>query len=226
MPDSLHALVKDALLFIAAEYGSGASLLSTPELVRFFEKPKPTAVKPVKELPKSVVPAPPKVEEESPKSIVLAPPEQTPSLPSSQLHEIIAAALPQFRLKEEVLPKQADAALLVYEEGAEGLQFAKNLAAAINKELCQTKLIDARGLEREKRWDLFLKPGAFRWILFSSSLLEKAPALMNYYKKNPVTGSCFLAEIPVFVFAPSSTYLKDPSQKSLLWKSLCQLLKR
>jgi hypothetical protein len=238
MSDSLHSLVKDTLSFIASQYDAEATLFSTPELVCFFETPPPPAVKelppqvekqllkPITLGPPATKELPPQVEKKMAGPIALSPPAQSSTLPTSGWQEIIAAALPQFRLKEEAVQNLAEVAVLAYEESAEGLQFVKNLAAAINKELCRTKLIDARGLEREKRWDLFLKPGAFRWILFSSSLLEKAPALKNYYKKNPSAESCFLGEIPAYIFAPSSHYLKDPSQKALLWKSLCQLLKK
>ena len=98
------------------------------------------------------------------------------------------------------------------------LDLLKALAKAIDQHLAKPKILMAEKFEKEKRWDLFLEKTPLRLIIATAGI-EKFPDLMRFYK-----GST-LNETPLLVLSPASVY-KSLEQKALLWKTLCQMLKK
>ncbi len=124
--------------------------------------------------------------------------------------------------KEKVV--DADAVLLICDSNSETLEFLKGLAKAIDQHLGKVKILMAERLEREKRWDLFLEKNSLRLII-ASDAIQKLPELMHFYKSVPTHAQFFLDKIPLLVLSPVTVY-KSLEHKALLWKTLCQMLKK
>jgi hypothetical protein len=124
--------------------------------------------------------------------------------------------------KEKI--SDAEVILLVCDSNADTLEFLKGLAKAIDQHLAKVKILMAERLEREKRWDLFLDKNSFRLIIASDGM-QKLPELMRFYKSVPASAQFFLDKTPLLVLSSSTVY-KSLEHKALLWKTLCQLLKK
>lgn len=114
--------------------------------------------------------------------------------------------------------------LLACTTDAETLELLKSLGKAIDQHLGKAKILPAERWEKEKRWDLFLQKNQFRLIVASDGL-QALPELMRFYKALPATSHYFLEKTPLLTLLPASTY-KSLEQKALLWKTLCQMLKK
>jgi hypothetical protein len=99
------------------------------------------------------------------------------------------------------------------------LEILKALAKAIDRHLAKAKILVAERVEREKRWDLFFDKNALRLIIASHGI-EKFSELMRFYKS---TGSS--DKTPFLILSPSQVY-QSLEHKALLWKTLCQMLKK
>lgn len=124
--------------------------------------------------------------------------------------------------KEKI--SDAEVALLACDTNPETLELLKTLAKAIDQNLAKSKVIAAERLEREKRWDLFLEKNAFRLIIATEGM-QKLSELMRYYKAVPANTQYFLGQTPLLPLAAASIY-KSLEHKALLWKTLCQMLKK
>jgi hypothetical protein len=124
--------------------------------------------------------------------------------------------------KEKIF--DADVVLLVCDSSSKTLEFLKGLAKAINQHLSKVKILMAERLEQEKRWDLFLNKNSLRLII-ASDAIQKLPELMRFYKSIPAHAQLFLDRTPLFILSPVSTY-QSLEHKALLWKTLCQMLKK
>ena len=118
----------------------------------------------------------------------------------------------------------AEVVLLVCDTRAETLEFLKGLAKAIDQHLGKTKILMAERLEREKRWEIFFDKNSFR-LLIASDGIQTLPELMRFYKSVPAHAQLFLATTPLLALSPFSVY-KSLEHKALLWKTLCQMLKK
>lgn len=118
----------------------------------------------------------------------------------------------------------AEVVLLVCDAHAETLEFLKGLAKAIDQHLGKAKILMAERLEREKRWEIFFDKNSFR-LLIASDGIQTLPELMRFYKSVPAHAQLFLDTIPLLVLSPFSVY-KSLEHKALLWKTLCQMLKK
>ncbi len=123
--------------------------------------------------------------------------------------------------KEKIL--DAEVILLACNTNPETLELLKGLAKAIDQHLAKSKVIAAERLEREKRWDLFLK-NRFRLIVVSDGFQQCAD-LMRAYRALPAQNQFFLDQTPLLPLSAANVY-KSLEPKALLWKTLCQLLKK
>jgi hypothetical protein len=55
--------------------------------------------------------------------------------------------------------------------------------------------------------------------------MQKLPELMRFYKAVPASGQFFLENTPLLPLSHASLY-KSLEHKALLWKTLCQMLKK
>jgi hypothetical protein len=114
--------------------------------------------------------------------------------------------------------------LIACDTQTDTLELLKGLAKAIDQNLAKSKVITANRLEQEKKWDLFLKQNQFRLVIISEGF-QKFPELMRHYKAIPANAKFFLDQIPLLVLSSTSSY-KSLEHKALLWKTLCQILKK
>jgi hypothetical protein len=124
--------------------------------------------------------------------------------------------------KEKIL--NAEVILLVCDSSANTLKFLKALAKAIDQHLAKVKILMAERLEQQGRWDLFLDKNSSRLIIASDEI-QKLPNLMRFYKSVPTHDQFFLDKAPLLILSPSSIY-ESLEHKALLWKTLCQMLKK
>jgi hypothetical protein len=113
--------------------------------------------------------------------------------------------------------------LLICDSHDNTLEFLKGVAKAIDQHLAKTKILMAERLEREKRWDLFLKKNTLRLII-ASDAIQKLPELMRFFKSVPAQAQFFLDKTPLLILSAASMY-KSSEHKAALWKMLCQMLK-
>ena len=113
----------------------------------------------------------------------------------------------------------AEVVLFACDAETDTLDLLKALAKAIDQNLAKSKILMAEKFEREKRWDSFLETNPLRLII-ATSRIDKFPALMRVHKALPASG-----RTPLLVLSPTSVY-KSLEQKALLWKTLCQMLKK
>jgi hypothetical protein len=124
--------------------------------------------------------------------------------------------------KEKIL--DAEVVLLACQTDGETLELLKSLGKAIDKNLAKAKILPADNLEKESRWELFLQRNQLRLIIASEGV-QKLPQLMRFYRALPAQSQYYLDKTPLLPLSSASTY-KSLEQKALLWKSLCQMLKK
>lgn len=217
-------------------------------------KPKVLAEKPVPLHQETVVPSsPPKTSNAKPflKPTVQQKPEvnppspqqvapiPSPPAPSSAIQKTLQHIAPHLKLVNEVPDDQeakhkasawkekipdVEVVLIACDTQTDTLELLKSLAKAIDQNLAKSKVISADRLEREKRWDLFLTQNSLR-LLIASSGLKSLADLMRHYRAHPATNQHFLDQTPLLILSEASLY-KSLEHKALLWKTLCQMLKK
>jgi hypothetical protein len=252
MPDSLRDLVRDTLLYMKDSSTPRQPIFASPENCGFFQKnkitesvsfPKPETqiLQPSQSFTErntAVQPRPLSPKAAPLKSIA---DKQTDSAPQglSPIKKTLQKIAPSLKLNDQI-PDDAEAkrianawkekivdvdiVLLVCDPSSETLEFLKGLAKAIDQHLAKVKIMMADRLEREKRWDLFLEKNSFRLIIASDGI-QKLSELMRFYKAVPAHSQFFLNQTPLHILSPAQTY-KSLEYKALLWKTLCQMLKK
>ncbi len=105
------------------------------------------------------------------------------------------------------------------------LELLKNLAKAIDQKLGKVKAFSVDRLEREKRWDLFLKKNNLKLIVASEGF-NRLKDVKHHLKSFPANSTEFLGDVPLIVLSPASYYMENPKEKSVLWGQICQILQR
>ncbi|MBS0604615.1 MAG: hypothetical protein JSS60_06205 [Verrucomicrobia bacterium] len=206
------------------------------------EPPRPAAIKETAPAPKAFSPEPPLAEipMKSQAPVREAKPHETAETDNfSQIKKTLLRIAPAIKLIDEVpddaqakkvagawrekIP-DAEVILLACETDAETLELLKSLGKAIDQHLARAKIVPAEKLEREKRWDLFLQKNSFRLIVASDGM-QKCLDLMRLYRAVPASSQFFLDKTPLLPLSPASLY-KSLEHKALLWKTLCQTLKK
>lgn len=239
------ALKTDTLKFIKENYSLTDTFLVKEENVLFFSSAKKMETPLVINVKKgnievSVKPAQIPVQKaktfkEEKKS------EMPAALPFDHIRKLIEKVHPHLTLtnqipddaiarkKAEIWKEQegsaAQIAILYFGESPQDLEFLKKLAKALHTSFSPTKLIDAKRLSEEKKWDTFLKEGKFKLILSPEKGLQNSFELMRLYTEIPKTGHRFLGKTPLLLLSASDHYLKNPHLKRTLWSTLCQILK-
>lgn len=116
-------------------------------------------------------------------------------------------------------------AILSFGESLNDLEFLKKLAKAIQEAFTPVKLIDARRITQEKKWDSFLKEGNFKLIISPEKGVQSCFELMRLYTEIPKTQARFLGKTPLLLLASIDQYQKNLHLKRTLWTTLCQILK-
>ncbi len=217
MADPLRDLIRDTLHHLQDPLRAKQPLLASPEERSFFQQ---------KKVESRMIdqPAPIVVKSEA---------DPLPKQDPSPMKKILQKAAPAIKIIEQV-PDDAEAKriaegwkekvndaeviLLLCDTTSDTIDFLKGLAKGIDQHLAKTKILAAERLEREKRWDIFLNKNTFRLIIASEGM-EKLPELMRFYNAES------LGKFPLLTLSPASVY-KALEHKALLWKKLCQMLKK
>jgi hypothetical protein len=119
---------------------------------------------------------------------------------------------------------EVETAVLSFGETPEASRFLHQLAQAIHLQLSPCKVVDAARLEKEKKWDLFLKTPSLKRIIAPHRMIGKSPELAKYYKEYPATSERRLGDLPVWFLSSFQDYFKNPALKKSLWDTLCKHL--
>ena len=249
LESDLHQLIRDTLVFLKDPLQSKQTLFSSAEEVDFFRVKKAEPLPVPEEVVEAPVRAPLRREQiaRKPPPVVAeekappppAKPERTATTPFDQIKTALQKVAPHFSLIDEV-PDDAiakkvasswkekipdvDVVLLACQMDSETLEFLKSLGKAIDTHLAKAKIIPADKLEKEGRWDLFLQKNSFRLIVASQGM-EALKGLMSFYHAIPSQSRVFLDKIPLLALEETAVY-KSIDHKAILWKTLCQLLKK
>lgn len=228
MTDSLSALIHDTLRMVKNPLFSKKFFLSTEKEVQFFISEIPAVceekVKPVIEKARTATQVPQT--------------KEVKKNPALEIQYSLQKIAPNLKLTDKVLDDReakkvstswkeritdADVVLLACQNDTKTVEFLKSLAKAIDKNLAKSKIVLAQRLEQEKRWDLFLQ-NPLRLIIASEGL-QHCKELLRFYREFPAKGQLFLSAIPLLALSPSIVY-SQLENKALLWKTLCQMLKK
>ncbi len=146
-------------------------------------------------------------------------------------HFTLTAAIPDDAMakkkaeswKENSPPAQV--AILYFSESPHDLEFLKKIAKAVHSSFAPTKLIDAKRISDEKRWDAFLKEGNYKLIISPEKGVQSSFELMRLYTEIPKTQARFLGKTALLLLSSLDQYEKNPHLKRTLWTTLCQILK-
>ncbi len=252
MSDTLRDLILDTLSYLKDPLLPKQTIFANAQECALFQK-KPQIARP--ETPKSLfknekVPQPPppifqpakiysQKSEAPPQEKKHAQEKLPPTESASSIKNILQKIAPALKLSEHVPGDEeakkianawkekiidAEVILAIYENDVETLEFLKVLAKAIDQHLAKTKMISAIKIEEEKRWDFFLQKNNFRLIIASMGM-QQCPEFMRLYQSVPASAQFFLDKTPLLPLSHASLY-KSLEHKALLWKTLCQMLKK
>lgn len=236
-----HELISDTLKWIQEGDFHSDTFLTSEENALFFASKREKQPKVEKTIYTSPVPKAKVVKEERqtpPPPIVKSepPPKQEKSPPDS-IRKLIEKVHPYYPLTDQIpddaiaksSPEKeagAQVVILYFGEASHDLDFLKKLARAIHTSYAPTKLIDARRLTQEKKWDQFLTENNYKLIISPEKGLQTSFELMRRYTEIPKTGARFLGKIPLLLLTALDQYEKNPHLKRTLWSTLCQILKK
>ncbi|HSX04109.1 MAG TPA: hypothetical protein VLG76_05210 [Rhabdochlamydiaceae bacterium] len=241
MNHEVTELISDTLKWIQESDFHSNVLLTSEENALFFSSPKmETKQEPKKLVAPIYSPSTPKAKVFKEERKPAQPPviKQEPS--AEPIRKIIEKVHPYFPLANEVpddalAKKKAESwkengplsqvVILYFGESPGDLEFLKKLAKAIHTSYASTKLIDARRISNEKRWDLFLKEGNYKLIIAPEKGVQTSFDLMRRYTEIPKTQARFLGKTPLLLLSAPDQYQKSPHLKRTLWSTLCQILK-
>lgn len=121
--------------------------------------------------------------------------------------------------EEEYIPPIV---ILSFQETKKQYDFLTHLAAAISVRGQECRVILASKYERNASWAQFLKSQNLKLIITTEYALSSS-LLVKHYKETIKSGS-FLGDIPLFLLADPSLYLREPLLKASLWKALQNVL--
>jgi hypothetical protein len=117
-----------------------------------------------------------------------------------------------------------DVVLLSFQEPPRQSAFLTQVANAIAVSHRPAKLLSALKIEQENGWDAFLTDSKLKLIIASDYAIYNLPQLMRHYRESSKTAEYFLGNVPLFLLADLSLYLREPLLKASLWKALSRIL--
>jgi hypothetical protein len=118
----------------------------------------------------------------------------------------------------------ANLTILAYKENEMHYKFLEKISIALNNYFYPSKVISAYTIEKENNWDMFLSENEIFLIIASDYTIFELPYLRKHYKENPSSKEKFLKNIPLFLLPDISMYLKEPTLKISLFKTLKQTI--
>lgn len=119
-------------------------------------------------------------------------------------------------------PLSSEIIILSFSELAKEQTFISNLAFALNQCLGSTQVLSAKKIEDDQGWNKLLKAEKLRLVIASNYNLHTLPELVKYFHED-ATGKHKLGTKKLYLLSDISLYMQQPSLKSSLWKTLCQL---
>jgi len=120
--------------------------------------------------------------------------------------------------------ERALAAILTFDEVPKHQAFLRNLSKAI--ELCGIRVIffQVSKIEQSKEWPTLLQSKNLNFVIASGYNLYSFPGLLRHYREIANESKHYLDNIPLLLLSDIAFYLKEPSLKSSLWKTLKEFL--
>ena len=113
-------------------------------------------------------------------------------------------------------------AILAYKEDEKKYIFLSKLKQALEIYFFPTELVSAYSIEKENKWPDFFAKTNLKFIISSDYTISELENLKKYYLENPSKNEKFLNNISLFLLPDISLYLKEPSLKASLFKTLKQ----
>lgn len=181
--------------------------------------PEPVVVKEDKIEPiKPVVMEEKKEPQKSKQVFVPEPLAKAKEIDLSDMRAAVSNAMPQVKIADT--PKAASSpsiVLLALGETGEELLFLHNVASAIDRLLKPAEVVTLAKKEREAAWKALLNRPGLSWIIAFGEEVYTLPGIVKGKQK--------IGEISLLIQPAASAILRDPNQKTALWKLLKQILK-
>lgn len=156
----------------------------------------------------------------------------------SEIHKAVVESLPGKKLldttpnddvaraRSRAWEQQAVSAtilLLSFDDDLKHQHFLKDIQTAFNFFGFDAKSIQAKEIESNDGWNEILSSDQWRLVIGTESGINSLPLLSSKHLKVKEDKQ-YLGDIPVLFIADISTYLKDPSSKALLWKTIKEFI--
>lgn len=124
----------------------------------------------------------------------------------------------------EKKPATLEVAILSFETEPKHKAFLDNLSKALKTYGISAVVVNAARAEQEKAWPRLLEAPHVRLIISGGYGLYTLTSLMQHYVEGQRPHHPKLGKIPLLMLSDAALYLKEPSLKPSLWKSLKELL--
>lgn len=114
--------------------------------------------------------------------------------------------------------------ILSFQDAELSLKLLKNLAKAISLHFMPARVLSAKKIEEEKKWEALFNASHLRLIIAGDYGLYSLPGLMKYYKPANEDNKHYLHHTALLLLSDLNLYLKEPQLKSLLWRTICNEL--
>jgi hypothetical protein len=203
--------------------------------------PETPYVSPSRKSPAQPLPVPTKEESPSQPSTVFAlevPPAATPH-DLKEIWGLVKERLPGLELlanpPNDTIAKEAakqwerkptilEVAILSFETEPKHKAFLDNLSKALKAYGISTVVVNAARAEQEKAWPRLLEAPHVRLIIAGGYGLYTLTTLMLHYVEGERSAGPKLGKVPLLMLSDAALYLKDPSLKASLWRSLKEIL--
>lgn len=141
-------------------------------------------------------------------------------LPNPPNDAIAKEAARQWERKPAIL----EVAILSFEVEPKHKAFLDNLSKALKVYGISAVVVNAARAEQEKAWPRLMEAPHVRLIIAGGYGLYTLTSLMQYYVEGERSTGPKLGKIPLLMLSDAALYLKEPSLKPSLWKSLKEML--
>jgi hypothetical protein len=121
-------------------------------------------------------------------------------------------------------PAILEVAILSFETAPKHKAFLDNLSKALKIYGISAVVVNAAKAEQEKAWPRLLEAPHVRLIISGGYGLYTLTSLMQHYVEGERSTGPKLGKIPLLMLSDAALYLKEPSLKPSLWKSLKEML--
>ena len=112
--------------------------------------------------------------------------------------------------------------ILAYKENELEYKFLQKVALALEVYFYKTKVVSAYTIEKDNKWEDFLIKEKIKLVISSDYTIFDLKNLKKYFLEKPSLNEKYINNIPLLLLPSINLYLKEPSLKSFLFKTLKQ----